>query len=582
MRNVVPRTIVLIGAASLLLWIAAPGQSSRAGEGIFESIPSEASGIRWVHENAASDDRYLPETTGAGCAFLDYDSDGWMDILLINSGTSDFFHPRQRLHHALYRNNRDGTFSDVTDRSGIDADLFGMGAAVGDLDNDGDPDLFLSGVGRSILYRNNGDGTFSDVTKQSGVSVAGWAVSSVWFDYDGDGWLDLFVGRYIGWEENVRHACGSNEAGRHYYCTPQAFPATTSLLFHNKHDGTFEEVSSSSVIGRSVGKALGVVATDINNDRQMDLFVSNDTVRNFLFVNRGPDETGKIRWEEIGNRAEVSYSEDGKERSGMGVDSADFNHDGRQDLFVANIDHENFSLYENRGGEVFQDRAKPEGVARITRLLSGWGMKFLDFDNDGELDLVLANGHPNDVIAKYDPTVAYRQPLRLLKRIDGRYTDVSEQAGPAFSHSYSARGLAIGDYDNDGRQDVLVQVNGGPPLLLHNRSGEANHWLGLKLQGTKANRDAVGAVVRWSVQGKVLSQMKVGGGSFLSSHDPRMVIGLGTEKKVDWVEVQWPSPSDAVQRILAPATNRYLSIVETRASMRAPSVNRKLSEPIWP
>jgi hypothetical protein len=530
----------------------------------FESVSPDVSGIRWIHDNAMSDNRFLPETTGAGCAFLDYDNDGWMDIFLVNSGSSDFFRPTKPLHYALYRNNRDGTFTDVTARAGIDSDIFGMGVAVGDYDNDGFPDIFLSGAGRSILYRNNGDGTFNDATNKAGISVSGWAVSSVWFDYDGDGRLDLFVGRYIAWDPEVRHSCGANAAGRHYYCTPQAFPSTTSLLFHNNGNGTFTETGADTPIGAAMGKALGVVATDINNDGRMDLFVSNDTVRNFLFVNRGPDKSGKVRWEESGNRAEVSYSEDGKERSGMGVDSADFNRDGWQDLFVSNIDHESFSLYENRGDGTFRDRANSESIGRVTRLLSGWGMKFFDFDNDSEIDLILANGHPNDMIAKYSPVVTYRQPLRLLRRIDGHYQDVSADAGPVFSESYSARGLALGDYDNDGRIDVLVQINGGRPLLLRNRSGEGNHWLGIALQGIKANRDAVGAIVRWSVNGKTSSRLKIAGGSFLSSHDPRMVLGLGAEKTVDWLEVQWPQPSGLVQRIASPPVDRYITVVEGR------------------
>lgn len=532
-----------------------------ATEPLFESVTPEASGVRWVHENGMSESRLLPETTGAGCAFFDYNNDGWMDILLLNSGLSDFFQPGQPLHHALYKNNRDGTFTDVATKAGITGNIFGMGVAAGDYDNDGFTDVFLSGAGQSIVYRNAGNGTFTDATKSSGIVVPGWATSAAWFDFDADGHLDLFVGRYVDWRPEVQHACGSNQAGRRYYCTPQVFPAINSLLFRNNADGTFTEVGKDSVIGTLKGKALGVVATDVNNDGRMDLFVSNDTVRNFLFINR-PADPGKVRWKESGTQAEVSYSEDGKERSGMGVDSSDFNADGRQDLFVSNIDHELFALYENRGDGSFIDRAKSEPLGRISRLLSGWGMKFFDFDNDSEIDIILANGHPNDMISKYSPAVTYRQPLRLLRRVAGHYQDASTDAGPAFAESYSARGLAVGDYDNDGRIDAIVQVNGGRPLLLHNRSGKANHWIGLKLQGFKANRDAAGAIIKWSVNGKIFSRLKTAGGSFLSSHDPRVVLGLSTETKVDWLEVQWPAPSGVVQRIQNPLVDRYISVVE--------------------
>jgi hypothetical protein len=545
----------LYGCASLFL--QPPAKMRAAKPALFESISAQVSGIHWVHDNAMSDDRFLPETTGAGCAFLDYDNDGWMDLYLVNSGRSDFFQPKTPLRNALYKNNRDGTFTDVSERAGVTGGMFGMGVAAGDYDNDGFPDLFVTGVDRCILYHNNGDGTFTDVTKDAGIAVAGWAVSAVWFDYDGDGRLDLFVGRYVSWTPDDRRSCGSNQAGRHYYCTPQAFPPSTGLLFHNNGDGTFTEVGRDSVIGTARGKSLGVVATDVDNDGRMDLFVSNDTVRNFLFMNRGRDDSGQTRWEELGIRAEVAYSDDGKERSGMGVDAADFNGDGWQDLFVSNIDHEDFALYENRGNGTFRDLAKAEPIGRATRLLSGWGVKFFDFDNDSRMDLILANGHPNDMIGKYTPAVSYRQPLRLFQQTDGHFRDVSTEAGSAFQDAFSARGLAVGDYDNDGRLDVLVLVNGGAPLLLHNRSGEGNNWIGIKLEGSKSNRDGTGAVIRWSAGGQTFSRLKTAGGSFLSSHDPRIILGLGDAKKLDWLEIRWPEPSRLVQRIESLPLNRY-------------------------
>jgi len=342
---------------------------------IFAEIPPERSGIRWIHENGRSEDRFLPETTGAGCAFLDYDGDGWMDLYFVNSGPADFFQPRRPLRNALYKNNRDGTFTDVTEQAGVAGGFFGMGAAVGDFDNDGFPDLFVSGVGKCTLYRNRGDGTFSDVTAAAGLAhLTDWTTSAVWFDYDNDGKLDLFVCSYIDFSPPVRRACGANPIGRHYYCSPRGFPPTCNHLFHNNGDGTFREVGQESIIGRLGGKSLGVVASDINNDGRMDLFVSNDTVRNFLFVNRGPDQTGRTKWEEIGVAAEVAYSADGQARSGMGVDAADFNNDGWQDLFVSNIDKEVFALYRNDHRERFEDVSAPGAISSV---LSGKRRAFI-------------------------------------------------------------------------------------------------------------------------------------------------------------------------------------------------------------
>src|SRR6202453_4382757 len=306
---------------------------------LFEEVPPETSGIRWVHDNAASVEHYLPETMGPGCAFLDYDNDGWMDIYLVNSGPCDFYTPPHALRNALYRNNRDGTFTDVTEKAGVIGGGYGMGAAVGDYNSDGFPDLYVTQYGRSILYRNNGDGTFTDVTEQAGVAAPGWASSAVWFDYDNDGRLDLFVARFVDFDKSKHLPCvADNKPG---YCIPRLYRPMASWLFHNNGDGTFSDVSKASGIASHLGKAWGAVATDINNDGRMDLFVANDTTANFLFVNHGNGE-----FEEIGAPAGIAYSEAGRPRSGMGVDSADFNQDGWMDLFVANIDHEMYSLYQ--------------------------------------------------------------------------------------------------------------------------------------------------------------------------------------------------------------------------------------------
>jgi hypothetical protein len=523
----------------------------------FEQIAAAASGISWVHSNAKSEDKYLPETTGAGCAFLDYDNDGWMDIYLVNSGKCDFYTPNPPLRNALYRNNRDGTFTDVTEKAGVAAGGFGQGVAVGDYNRDGFPDIYVTQYGRSILYHNNGDGTFTDVTEKAGVAAPGWASSAVWFDYDNDGLLDLFVCHFVDFSKEKNKPCGVHEDGKHHYCIPQLYQPMPSWLFHNNGDGTFTDVSKSSGIAAHLGKAWGVVASDINNDGWVDLFVTNDTTANFLFVNNG---NGKFT--ETGTEAGVAYSANGRPRSGMGVDAADFNEDGWQDLFVANLDRENFAIYQNNHDGTFDDQAIPTGIAKATKFMSGWGLKFFDYDNDGNLDLFLANGNPDDLINSLHSEVTYEEPLLLFHNNGKAFVDVSAQSGPVFSTPLCSRGLALGDFDNDGALDVLISVNNGAPLLLRNNAGRHNHWLGLRLIGKKCNPDAVGATITYQVGDLKRSRMKVGGGSYLSSHDPRVVLGLGKQGKIDWVEVKWPMPSGGTQRFKDLPIDRYITLVE--------------------
>ena len=523
----------------------------------FEEIPAGKSGIRWVHSSGKSPEKYLPETTGAGCAFFDYDNDGWMDIYLVNSGKCDFFTPDPPLRHALYKNNRDGTFTDVTEKAGVASSGFGQGVAVGDYDADGFPDLYVSQYGRSILYHNNGDGTFTDVTEKAGVAAPGWASSAVWFDYDNDGRLDLFVCRFVDFSKELNKPCGVHEDGHKHYCIPQIYSPMSSWLFHNNGDGTFTDVSKESGIAGHLGKAWGVVATDINNDGLMDLFVTNDTVANFLFVNRG-----KGKFEEIATSAGVAYSNEGRSRSGMGIDSADFNEDGWMDLFVANLDREMFAIYQNNHDETFDDMALPTGIGKATKFMSGWGLKFFDYDNDGNLDLFLANGNPDDLINSLHGEVTYEEPLILFHRTGKGFQDVSAASGPIFARKLCSRGLAIGDFDNDGAIDVLISVNNAAPLLLKNTAATGNHWLGVRLIGQKCNPDAVGARVTYQAGDLKRGRMKVGGGSYLSSHDPRMVLGLEKREKLDWLEIKWPLPSGKVERFTNLPINRYMTIVE--------------------
>jgi hypothetical protein len=573
-RRAFLKRIALLGLGSSSLGLPLPllfsstaaseSKASQAANPLFVQVPPSSSGISWQHVNGRSSQYYLPETTGAGCAFIDYDGDGWMDIYLVNSGRCDFYDPSPPLRNALYRNNRNGTFTDVTAEAGVTGGGYGMGAAVGDFDNDGFPDLYVTQYGSSILYRNNGDGTFTDVTNKAGVAAPGWASSAVWFDYDNDGKLDLFVCRFVDFTKELNKFCGNTATGERYYCVPRVYTPMPSWLFHNNGDGTFTDVSKESGIARYLGKAWGVVATDINNDGNMDLFVANDTVANFLLVN-----DGKGKFKDIGVESGIAYSEDGSPRSGMGVDSADYDGDGWMDLFVANVDHEKYSLYRNQHNLTFDDQAMRNGIGQSTLLMSGWGLKFVDFDNDGNADLFLANGHPDDRVETRTDEVKYAEPMLLFRNrgigLEHRFENVSELGGPIFDQRFAARGMALGDFDNDGAVDVLVSVNNGAPLLLKNTAAQGNHWLGLNLIGKKSNRDAVGALITWQAGNLRRHHLRVCGGSYLASHDPRVVLGAGTHTKIDWLEIRWPKPSGLIERYTNLPIDCYLTIEEGKA-----------------
>ena len=518
----------------------------------FEEVPAKTSGISWVHNNAHSPERHLPETVGAGCAFFDYDNDGWMDIYLVNSGAADFFTPTTRLNNALYHNNRDGSFTDVTDKAGVTGGTFGMGVAAADYDGDGWADLYVTSYGRNILYRNNGNATFTDVTEKAGASTSGWSTCAVWFDYDNDGKLDLFVSSFAYYDKTLNVLC-SDDVNRSYYCIPRHYKPMPSYLFHNKGNGTFTDVSKASGIANSPGKSFGAVATDVNNDGRMDLFVANDTVPNFLFVNKG---NGKF--EESGLAAGVGFSASGKARSGMGVDAADYDGDGWQDLFVANIDQEFFSLYQNQKDLTFTD--DPGEIGSATQFLSGWGLRFFDYDNDGNPDLFLVNGHPDDFIEMRSTRVKYREPLLLFRNNGKGLQNVSGQSGSVFNKSFSGRGMATGDFDNDGDLDVLITNNGEAPALLRNEGGSRNNWIGLQLIARQSNHAAVGAVISWQAGSLKRSRLKTSGGSYLASHDPREILGIGSATKIDYVEIRWPSGK--IDKLTNPPINRYLKVVE--------------------
>ena len=556
-------SVAALGAASrpmLSHALLSSDLTSSPSQPAFVEVPAALSGIHWTHVAGLSPQMYLPETVGPGCAFLDYDNDGWMDIYLVNSGPCDFYKPTQRLRNALYRNNRDGTFTDVTLKAGVQGNAYGMGVAVGDYDGDGLPDLYVTQYPNSILYHNNGDGTFTDVTAKAGVAAPGWGTSAVWFDYDNDGRLDLFVCRFADFDKSKNVTCGPSDA--RFYCKPNVYKPLPSRLFHNNGDGTFTDVSAETGIAKTLGKAWGVVAADINNDGWMDLFVASDTSPNSLFVN------SKGRFTDIGTLAGVAYSPFGVARSGMGVDAADYNQDGWLDLFVANVDHESYALYRNNHDETFDDVSIASGIGPVTTLMSGWGLKFFDYNNDGNLDLILANGHPDTTIDRHQPGIHYFEPMLLFENNGSAWKNVSAQSGPIFSQDIAGRGLALGDFDNDGAVDVLVAVNNGAPVLLRNSAAQKNHWLGLRLVGHKANIDAVGAKIVYQAGALKRQITKVGGGSYLSSHDPRIVLGLGHETKLDWIEVHWPQPSGKIERFTSLPIDRYITIVEGQGNSK--------------
>ena len=531
---------------------------------IFEDV-TRRSGITWSHNNAQSQERHLPETVGAGCAFLDYDRDGWLDIFFVNSGPADFFTPTTPLKNALYRNNRDGTFTDVTVSAGLSQTGFGMGVAASDFDGDGFDDLYITNYGRNALFHNTGKGSFVDVTDKAGVASPGWSTCAVWFDFDNDGQLDLFVSSFVHYDRTLNVLC-ADEQKRPYYCIPRHYKPRPSFLFRNNGNGTFSDISKESGVAKFPGKSFGVVATDLNNDGWLDLFVANDTMPNFLLINKGGKE-----FEEVGLAAGVAYSQAGKPRSGMGVDASDFDNDGWQDLFVANIDQEFFSLYRNQKDLTFTD--EPGEIAPATQLLSGWGLRFFDYDNDGDQDLFLVNGHPDDLVEMRNARVKYRE--RLLMFQNDRYTfkDVSKVSGPVFGREFSGRGMATGDFDNDGDLDVLVSNNGEAPVLLRNEGGNRNNWLGLQLTSTKSNPKAVGAVISWEVGGIKRSRLKTAGGSYLSTHDSREVLGLGNATKIDRLEIRWPSGK--IDKLTNLPINTYLSVQEGTGIIKSANVGKQ-------
>jgi enediyne biosynthesis protein E4 len=493
-------------------------------------------GINFKHNNGGFGGKLLPETLGSGCAFLDYDGDGWQDILLVN-GMDWPGHKNQRSTLRLYRNNRNGTFTDVTKNAGLDVEMYGMGIAVGDYNNDGYPDLFITCVGQSRLFRNTGKGTFVEVTQKSGLAKRlGFSTSALWFDYDRDGLLDLFVCNYVKWSPEHDIFCSVD--GKHKsYCTPEAYRGETCWLFHNKGDGTFEDVTATSGIFDSSSKSLGVAMLDSNDDGWPDLLVANDTQPNKLYKNL---QNGKFQ--DVAIDAGLAFSADGKARAGMGVDVGDFDNSGRPGIVITNFDNEMIGLYRSTAPGDYSDVAVQTGVGGASRRTLGFGCGFADLNLDGTLDLIAVNGHIDDTVRNIRRDIAYAQaPHLFLNGGGGQFRNVAESIGGGFALPKVGRGLAYGDFDRDGDVDVLMTTNNGPAYLFRNDQTAGNRSIRLKLVGTKSNRDAIGATVRIYHSGGQQMRMIRSGSSYLSQSELAATFGVGRRDRIDRVVINWPS-----------------------------------------
>ena len=525
----------------------------------FVDVSGEA-GIRFVHRNGATEKKFMPETVGSGCAFLDYDGDGWLDVFFVNS--TDWPGPKAGRHYpALYRNLGDGSFRDVTRSAGLEMDVYGMGAAAADYDNDGDVDLFVTCIGPNRLFRNEGKGRFADVTGQAGVAGRPvqpgglrwkWSASAAWLDYDRDGHLDLYVGNYVKWTPETDPFCG--ESGIKAYCPPHSFEGVPSLLYRNLGNGRFRDVSDETGIAARVGKSFGVAVADYNDDGWPDLAISNDTVENFLFLNEG----GR-RFVERGLEANLALSAAGRARAGMGIDVADWDHSGRPGVVIGNFSREGLALYRNDGRATFTEQSYPAGVGETSLLSLTFGLFFFDFDLDGFHDLFAANGHIDDFIQTKDAMIGYEQLPLLYRGGPAGFQSAGAAAGPALGVRRVLRGCAWGDHDNDGDPDIAVVWNNRRGELWRNDGGNARPWLGLHLRGGKSNRDGIGAVVKITAGGMTQTLYRKSGGSFLSESDPRILAGVPGGKPAD-VEIRWPSGGVDRHRQVEPG--RYYLAVE--------------------
>jgi len=547
---------------------SAPNPAAQSSPGKFVDVTKRL-GVNFQYRSSHTSKKYLLETMGPGVALFDYDNDGLLDLFVINGTpladpTAKGVIPQKtdsQYWNRLYHQRKDGTFEDVTEKAGLQGVGYSMGAAVGDFDNDGFEDLYVTSYGGNKLYHNNGNGTFTDVTLKAGVGGSGWSTSAAWVDLDNDGFLDLIVLRYLDWDFDD-FWCGEHKEGFRAYCHPDHFKPIAPLIYHNNHDGTFTEVGEKLGLSKPA-KGLGVAIADYDRDGHIDLFVANDSMVEYLYHNKG-DGT----FEESGLVSEVAVDIDGRTYAGMGVDFADYNNDGWPDLVVTDLANQRYALYQNNGDGSFTYESSNAGIGQITLSHSGWGVRFLDYDNDGWKDLLIAQGHDMDTIELTSPNLKYREPLLLARNTGHGFVDVSAQSGDVFQQVWVARGLAIGDLDNDGRLDAVVTTNDGPVHILHNETPTQNHWLLLTLIGHKSNRDAIGAEVMIVTAGGAQFATVSTAGSYLSASDKRVHFGLGTNKVVQKIEIRWPSgirqtlkdvPADQILSVDEPSVSDALS-----------------------
>jgi hypothetical protein len=523
-------------------------------------------GIHFDHQSPSTSKKYLLETMGSGVALFDYDNDGRLDVFFANGGRINDpmikgAIPQKdgpKYWNRLYHQKSDGTFEDVTEKAGLSGAGYSTGVAIGDYDNDGNDDLFVAGYGRSTLYHNNGNGTFTDVTDTAGVAGSGWATSAAWVDYDNDGRLDLIVARYMEWDFDDIN-CGERKEGYRSYCHPDIFKPVSMFLYHNDGNGKFTEVAHKAGVDKP-GKELGVAIADYDHDGWPDILIANDSMPEFLFHNKGNG-----RFEEVAMVSGIGLDGSGATFAGMGVDFEDYNNDGWPDAIITDLANQRYGLYTNAGDGTFDYSTNASGIGAMTLLHSGWGAKFLDYDNDGWKDLFIVQSHVMDTIEINEPHLHYREAPLLARNILGKkFVDVSAESGEVFQQKWIGRGLAAGDIDNDGRIDVVVTSNNGPARVLMNQTSTQNHWITLKLVGVKSNKDGIGATVDILTDAGMQSATVTTAGSYQSSSDRRIHFGLGVENSVKSIRIRWPS--GIVQTLDNTKANQFLTVTEASAT----------------